>query len=262
MRARLDGAVVVVTGAAMGQGHAHARRCAAEGADLVLGDIRDGELATLAERLRADGTRVLARHLDVSDGEHWRDLVDAATAEFGTVTGLVNNAGIMSHGSVLDETPDDWARTIAVNQTGVFLGMQAVAPVMRAAGRGSIVNVASTLGRYASTVGFAYQATKGAVRMMSKSAALALGPAGIRVNTVLPGLVDTPFLGNSRDTGALDDPIGRTPLGRIAEPEEIAAVAAFLLSDEASYVNGAEIVVDGGMTAGSLRSLKPAVVTS
>lgn len=258
MAGQLDGAVVVISGAALGQGRAHAQRCAAEGAALVLGDIRDEELFVLADKLRAEGAAVLARRLDVSAVDEWRDVVTAGAEHFGTITGLINNAGIMSHGSVLDETPEAWARTVAVNQTGVFLGMQAVAPVMRLAGRGSIVNVASTLGRYASTVGFAYQATKGAIRMMSKSAALTLGPDGIRVNTVLPGLVDTPFLGDSRKNGALADPISRTPLGRIAAPEEIAAVAAFLLSDSASYMSGAELVVDGGMTAGSLRSLKPA----
>ncbi|WP_168582716.1 SDR family NAD(P)-dependent oxidoreductase [Gephyromycinifex aptenodytis] len=257
MTKRLEGAVVLITGAALGQGNAHARRMAAEGAHLVLGDIRVDDLETLASELRSDGTRVLAGRLDVADPDDWSSLVQDATAEFGTITGLVNNAGIMSRGSVLDETLEDWMRTLAVNQTGVFLGLQSVAPIMQKAGRGSIVNVASTLGRYASTVGFAYQATKGAMLMMSKSAALSLGPSGVRVNTILPGLVDTPFLADSKERGALADPVSRTPLGRIGKAEELASVAAFLISDDAAYMSGAELVVDGGMTSGSLQSLKP-----
>ncbi len=255
MAGRLEGRTVVITGAAVGQGRAHARRCVADGANVVLGDIQTDELQSVAEDLRGEGGNVVAQRLDVASESDWSALVEAGVAAFGRIDGLINNAGIMSAGSAMETTADEWARTIAVNQTGAMLGMQACAPAMTKGG--SIVNVASTLGFYASTVGFAYQATKGALRMMSKSAALSLAPKGIRVNTVMPGLVDTPFLGDNKETGALADPISRTPLGRIAQPEEIASVAAFLLSDDASYMTGTELVVDGGMTAGSNKSLKP-----
>jgi NAD(P)-dependent dehydrogenase (short-subunit alcohol dehydrogenase family) len=257
MPPRLAGQVVLITGAAVGQGHAHALRCTEEGAAVVLGDVQTGPLTELQEQLTNAGHDALAVGLDVSSPASWDAAADQALARFGRVTGLVNNAGIMSPGTVLDEDLDVWTRTLAVNQTGVFLGMRTIAPLIVDAGGGSIVNVASTLGRFASMVGFAYQATKGAMRMMTKSAALTLGQQGVRVNTMLPGVVHTPFIGDALETGALADPIARTPLGRIATPEEMASVAAFLLSDDASYVNGAELVVDGGMTAGSVRSLKP-----
>lgn len=256
MEHRLDGHVVLITGAAVGQGRSHALRCVQEGAAVVLGDVQVDAVRAVAQQLTDAGHDALGLELDVSSLESWQHVLAETLARHCKITGLINNAGIMSPGGVLDEDHTVWQRTLAVNQTGAFLGMQTIAPAIIDSGGGSIVNVASTLGRYASMVGFAYQATKGAIRMMSKSAALTLGSQGVRVNTILPGVVETPFIGNALDTGQLADPIARTPLGRIAQPEEMASVAAFLLSDDASYVNAAEIVVDGGMTAGSVRSLK------
>lgn len=241
----------------MGQGEAHARLLAQAGAAVVLGDIDGLRGRAVAEDIRAAGGRALFVELDVSNPVHWENMVVEATGTFGRITGLVNNAGITSQGDVLTCTEETWHRVIGVNQTGVFLGMKTVAPSIIAAGGGAIVNTSSTLGFYASPAAYAYQATKGAVRTMTKSAALSLGVQGVRVNAVFPGLVDTPFIDHHRGNNALDNSISRTPLGRIAQPSEISQAVAFLLSDDASYINGAELVVDGGMTAGSLGSLSP-----
>lgn len=255
---RLQDKVVVISGAAQGQGSAHAWACAREGASVVLGDINLDDGAAVAAAIRAEGMSAVFGRLDVTSSADWDTVVTLARREFGPVTCLVNNAGIASSAGVVDTSDDEWARTVAVNQTGMFLGIRQVAPAISAAGGGSIVNIASTLGFFASPVGFAYQATKGAIRMMSKSAALSLAPDGIRVNTVLPGLVDTPFLDDLRSVGALENSIRRTPLARTAQPHEISAAVLFLLSDDSSYMTGAELVVDGGMTAGSTGSLQPA----
>lgn len=246
----------------MGQGEAHARILSAAGAAVVLGDIDTVKGQQVADEITRGGGRARFVKLDVSQAADWAKIVAEAITAFGKVTGLVNNAGISAPGTVLECEDEVWQRLIAVNQTGVFHGMKTVAPAIIDAGGGAIVNTSSTLGYFASPTAYAYQATKGAVRTMSKSAALALGPQGVRVNAVFPGLVDTPFIDRHRGNSALDNSISRTPLGRIAQPEEISQVVLFLLSDEASYVNGAEIVVDGGMTAGSLGSLSPVKVAS
>ena len=181
----------------------------------------------------------------------------AVEAEFGRIDGLINNAGISLPDDVVSTDDGTWEKILGVNQMGPFLGMQAVAPVMMKNGGGSIVNIASTLGQYAPATAFAYQATKGAVRMMSRSAALRLAQHGIRVNTVLPGLVDSDFIAGHEHTGALGNSMARIPLGRLGNPEEVSAAVLFLLSDEASYVTGAELIVDGGLISGSASSLKP-----
>ncbi|MBH0119785.1 SDR family oxidoreductase, partial [Rhodococcus sp. CX] len=218
-----------------------------------------GEAA--AESMRGAGHDALFHPVDVTSSADWAAAADAVRSRFGRIDGLVNNAGIPSNGDVLGTTDEEWARTVSINQTGMFLGMRTIAPVIKESGGGSIVNVASTLGFFASRVGFAYQATKGAVRMMTKSAALALAPDGIRVNTVLPGLVDTPFLDGLRRVGGLADSVARTPVGRLADPREISQGVVFLLSDESSYMTGSELVIDGGLTAGSAGSLQPTTTT-
>lgn len=253
----LDGRVVVVTGAARGQGLAHATAAALAGATVVMGDVDDERGAQEAARLVANGGDVVFCHLDVAREQDWRSVVDDTMAAHGRIDGLVNNAGISLGGTVLDTSREIWDKVVGVNQVGVWLGMSTVAPHMVDAGRGAIVNVASTLGVFASPVSFVYQATKGAVRMMTKSAALALGPHGVRVNTVLPGLVDTDFIATHKKIGAIDQSLSRIPLGRIADASEISQTVLFLLGDGASYVNGAELVVDGGLIAGSLGSLTP-----
>lgn len=255
MSHRLDHKVIVISGAAQGQGRAHSRLLAEAGAKVVLGDIDVASGRELAAEINAAGGAALFVKLDVSATGDWQNIVDVAVETFGGVHGLVNNAGITSSGDVLSCDDETWRRVIEVNQGGVFLGMRAVAPAIIESGGGAIVNTASTLGFHASPAAFAYQATKGAVRTMTKSAALSLGVRGVRVNSVFPGLVDTPFIDHHRDNQALNNSVARTPLGRIAQPEEISHAVLFLLSDAASYINGAELVVDGGMTAGSLGSL-------
>lgn len=261
MTERLDGKVLVITGAAQGQGLAHTRACAGEGARIVLADVDADAGEAGARALRDAGAEAVFVRTDVTAAEDWHALAERAVAEFGRIDGLVNNVGVPSGGDVLSTSDDEWARTVAINQTAMFLGMRTIAPYLRDTGGGAVVNISSTLGFFASRAGFAYQATKGAIRMMTKSAALALAPDGIRVNTVLPGLVNTPFLDGLRKTGGLADSIARTPAGRPAEPGEISQGVVFLLADESSYVTGSELVIDGGMTAGSFASLQPTTST-
>jgi 3alpha(or 20beta)-hydroxysteroid dehydrogenase len=240
---RLDGKVVLVTGGARGQGAAEGRRCAAEGATVVLTDVLDDEGAATAAAI---GVRAEYRHHDVTDPAAWTAVADGVLDRHGRIDVLVNNAGVFRILGLLDTDPQEWDRIVAVNQTGVFLGMRAVAPAMMAAGRGSIVNISSMAGLQG-TSALAYSATKWAVRGLTRSAARELGPHGVRVNSVHPGLIDTAMLdelGDRRSAVAQ-----RVPLGRVATADEVADLVLFLASDESSYCTGHEFVVDGGMTA-------------
>jgi NAD(P)-dependent dehydrogenase (short-subunit alcohol dehydrogenase family) len=248
---RLAGKVVLITGAARGQGEAAARLCAAEGASVVLGDV----LTDLGEAVAADiGAAARFVKLDVSSEADWERAVGVATTEFGGLHGLLNNAGIFRP-ETLDETaPDLWDHVIAVNQRGPYLGMRAAAPAMRASGGGSIVNVASILSTLGSLsgAGFAYCGTKGAILAMTKAAAMGLAVDGIRVNSLHPGPIDTPM---NDDAPGNANPEARaameaeTALNRFGRADEVAWAALFLLTDEASYMTGSEITVDGGFTA-------------
>lgn len=253
----LESKVVIVTGAAKGQGLSHARLAAERGARVIAADVDEALGRSAVDELVADGLDVAFHALDVSSQDHWDRLAGWVESTYGGVDGLVNNAGISVSNNVLDTTMDIWNKILGVNQVGPYLGMHTIAPIMARAGRGAIVNVASTLGVFASPTAFAYQATKGAVRMMTKSAALSLADSGIRVNTVLPGLVDTDFIARHKTSGALDASVNRIPLRRVGEPHEISQAVLFLLSDEASYITGAELVVDGGLISGSVGSLEP-----
>lgn len=253
---KLEDKVVLVTGGAQGQGRAHAARCAAEGATVVVTDI-DAELGQKAvQDLTEAGHTAVFHTLDVADSANWDEVISRVVEQFGRLDALVNNAGIASANDVRNATDEEWTRTLSINQSGVFFGIRAAAAAIAESGGGAIVNVSSTLGFFASPVGFAYQATKGAIRMMTKSAALSLAKDGIRVNTVLPGLVDTPFLDDLKKVGGLADSTKRIALGRLAQAEDIANAVVFLLSSEASYITGSELVVDGGLTAGSIGSLQ------
>jgi 3alpha(or 20beta)-hydroxysteroid dehydrogenase len=249
---RLDGKVAIVTGGARGQGEAEVRLFAREGAKVVFGDVLDD----LGEKVAADlGGNAVYRHHDVRDEDAWSSLVDETQQRFGTVDVLVNNAGVLDFGTMTHETSlADYMRLIEINQVGPFLGMRAVIPVMLRAGRGSIVNISSTNGfsGYGGTI--AYTASKFAVRGMTKTAALEYGKAGIRINSIHPGGIDTPMtrpegLGEmtAEDQEAM---YGSFALGRVGQPEEVANLALFLASDESSYCTGAEFLVDGGMLAG------------
>ncbi len=247
---RLQGKVAIVTGAARGQGEAEARLFAAQGAQVILGDKVLGEVSVLAEELCAAHGAQAARAaaLDVAVASAWEDALALAEREFGGLDILVNNAGISGRAGILAMDFDDRDRVIAVNQTGTLLGMRAAIPAMLRRGGGSIVNISSIYGLVAASASPAYQASKAAIRMLSRAAALEFADQGIRVNIVMPGLVETAMvagiLPERRETR-----LRRTPMGRIASPMEIAQGVLFLASDEASFVTGAELVMDGGYTA-------------
>lgn len=245
---RLAGKTALITGGARGQGAATARRFVAEGARVIIADVLDDEGKQLAGELGAD-----YRHLDVSEEDDWAEVIGSLDA----VTVLVNNAGILHFAPLAETSLADYQRVIGVNQIGTFLGMRAVVPGMIAAGGGSIVNTSSIEGLAAAPLLVAYTASKFAIRGMTKAAALELGPSGIRVNSVHPGMIDTQMLPTALGGITVDlSRIGRKlALRRVGQDEEIANVTVFLASDESSYCTGAEFVADGGATAGHALSV-------
>jgi NAD(P)-dependent dehydrogenase (short-subunit alcohol dehydrogenase family) len=237
---RLAGKVAIVTGGGRGIGHAVAELFAEEGARVIVGDIEDPE--------PFDDARIVARSLDVTDLAQWDQLVAGIEDEHGGPDVLVNNAGLVGSYAALHEIDlDDWSRIVDVNQTGTFYGMRVAVPAMRRRGGGAIVNVSSMWGIIGASGVAAYQASKGAVRLMTKNAALTYAADKIRVNSVHPGIVDTPMV-RAQDTEITAQIVGRTPLGRIAEPREVAYGALFLACGESSYMTGTELVIDGGYT--------------
>jgi 3alpha(or 20beta)-hydroxysteroid dehydrogenase len=238
---KLDNEVVLVSGGARGMGEAHARALIAEGARVIIADILDETGEALAHELGENAAFV---HLDVTQEQSWADAIGAAEKAFGTVTVLVNNAGIATAGPIEQYTLEMWNAIIAVNQTGVFLGIRAVVPGMKKLRHGSIINISSVEGLRGGAFLHGYVASKFAVRGLTKSASQELGGYGIRVNSVHPGFIETPM------TAGIDSKQLQIPLHRGARPEEVSRMIVFLASDDASYSTGAEFVVDGGMTAG------------
>jgi NAD(P)-dependent dehydrogenase (short-subunit alcohol dehydrogenase family) len=247
---RLRGRVAIVSGAAGGIGHAVARRLAEEGAGVVLGDL-DGEACTSAaaavNHLALPG-KAVGCQLDVTRPADWTRAVQLARRRFGYPNVLVNNAGTVGIHGLEGVTEEEWSRVVDVCQRGSWLGMQATVPCMHLAGGGAIVNLVSVLGLVGSTAAFAYHAAKGAVRSMTAAAAVQLAPQRIRVNGVYPGMVDTPMTRHLPEEFVAEF-VRATPMGRKATPEEVASAVLFLVSDEASYITGGELVVDGGYTA-------------
>lgn len=243
---RFDGRVALVTGAASGIGKATALRLASEGAAVAVADIQDALGEEVVAAIAASGGRAIYLHLDVSSEASWEAAVARTMGELGGLDVLVNNAGIGDNEALEVTSKATWDKVIAITQTSVFLGQKAASAPLKRSGRGSVVNVSSMFGIVG---GFgtspAYHAAKGAVRLLTKSTALAWAKAGVRVNSVHPGFVDTPILGTT-DREMLKN---LTPMGRLARPEELAALIVFLASDEASFITGAELVADGGYTA-------------
>jgi NAD(P)-dependent dehydrogenase (short-subunit alcohol dehydrogenase family) len=245
---RLDGKVAIVTGAAHGMGEAEARLFAKEGARVVVADVLGKEAEAVAANIRASGGNAIAATIDVTSEPEWVALIAKTLASYGRIDILVNNAGI-SGSSVGDpDGLEGWQRVIAVNQTSVFLGTKLAAEQMAKTGGGSIVNISSIMGFVGGPSGHpAYSASKGAVRIYTKSAAVRYGPLGVRVNSVHPGYM--PPMLNATNANERGEKIAATPLRRLGEPIEVAYGVLFLASDEASFVTGTELVIDGGYIA-------------
>jgi len=243
---RFQGKVALVTGGASGIGKATSLRLASEGASVVIADINAEAGQTVVDQITADGGKALFVSLNVTSEEAWNSAVAKTVETFGGLNLLVNNAGIGDARSIEDTTIEVWDKTIAVTQTSVFLGLKASSAALKATGNGSVVNISSIYGLVGgSAAGPAYQAAKGAVRLLTKNAALWWVEQGVRVNSVHPGFIDTPIL-----EGAPREALAATvPMKRLGKPEEIASMVTYLLSDEASFITGAEFAVDGGFTA-------------
>lgn len=254
MTGRVAGKVAVITGAASGLGAESARRLAREGAAVVLTDLAEAAGEALADSIAAGGaSAVFVRH-DVTDEGQWAAVVKTAADRFGRIDVLVNSAGVGSGEPLMEMSLEAWRRILSINLDGTFLGMRAVGPVMAQGGGGSIINLSSILGKVGQPGAAAYCASKGGVLMLSKAAALEWAPAGIRVNSVHPGYIDTPMvagaLQRSENGNVLRDLlISRHALGRLGVPREIADGVVFLASDESSFMTGSELVIDGGYTA-------------
>ena len=242
---RLAGRVAIISGGARGQGASHARRLAGEGASVICGDVQVDEGEAHAGACRADGLDVHFQRLDVTAPDDWASAVLAARQMYGRLDVLVNNAGIIHVNALTDETLDDWNATLTVNLTGTFLGIRAAVPLLRETGGGSIINVASIFGLVGAEGYGAYCASKGGIVALTKTAALELAPDGIRVNVICPGGVSTPMNEHEPEGGV----VPLTPLRRRAHVSEISGTVAFLASDDASFITGAELVIDGGFLA-------------
>ena len=249
---RLDGKVAIVTGAARGQGEAEARLFAAEGAKVVLADVLDAEGEVAAKDIGKNAKYV---HTDVSSEDDWANVI-AEAETFGPLSVLVNNAAILRFSSIAETTLDEYLQVIMINQVGTFLGMRSAIEPMKRAGGGSIINISSIDGIGSKNSLVSYSSSKGAVRSMTKTAALELGQFGIRVNSVHPGGVFTPMIGDIPKE-IFDAGHTQLALRRSADPVEIANMVLFLASEEASYCTGGEFVVDGGWLAGDINPFLP-----
>ncbi len=249
--ARLEGKVALISGGARGQGAVEARMFAEEGASVVIGDILDEQGRQTEAELQELGYNVTFVHLDVTSESDWDAAVQATIGAYGKLDILLNNAGILIRKNIEETTEEDWDRIFSINAKGVFLGTKAAIPAMRENGGGSIINISSTAGLVGSPNGSAsYTATKGAVRLFTKSTAIQHAREGIRCNSIHPGPIETDMIADTlNDPANLALRMQRLPLGRVGKPSEIAYGAIYLASDESSFVTGSELVIDGGTTA-------------
>ena len=247
---RLEGKVALISGGARGMGATEARLFASEGARVVLGDILEEHGQQVQAEVAESGGEAVFVRLDVTVESDWRRAVDTAVQRFGKLDILVNNAGIFDRSTVQSQTIESWDRVMGINAKGVFLGTKAAIPAMRDAGGGSIVNISSVAGLTGSIQATSYNTSKGAVRILTKSTAIQCASDGIRCNSVHPGPIETTMLDEvflnsevraQRETGI--------PMGRFGTMEDVAKGVLFLASDEASYMTGSELVIDGGLTA-------------
>ena len=246
MAGKLEGKVALITGAGRGQGLAEARLFHAEGADVVLADVRYDDRGSLEREFAQNG---LVVDLDVGEASQWQAVVESARQRFGGIDVLINNAGIVApSASIIDLDLDLYARVIRVNQIGPLLGIKFVAPSIIDRGGGAIVNISSIAGLGAIAGAAPYVSSKFATRGLTKVAAIELGPHNIRVNSIHPGGVDTPMLRGSESAKRINYEPKNLPLGRIAQPEEVARLALFLACSDSSYCTGSEFVIDGGQT--------------
>ena len=247
---RVAGKVALISGGAGGIGAATAKLLAKEGAAVVIADLLDDEGRATETSIAKSGGRALFVNLDVTSEDSWNSAVQFAVSSFGKLDILVNNAGVSHRTGVEKTTSEAWDNVMDVNAKGVFLGTKAAIPEMRKAGGGSIINISSIYGMVGSVTSAAYHASKGAVRIFNKSTAIQYASENIRANSVHPGFVDSPMTRTHHDKPNIhEERVAKMPLGRMGLPEDIAAGILYLASDESSFVTGAELVIDGGMTA-------------
>jgi len=247
---RLENKVALISGGARGMGAVEAKLFAEEGAKVIIGDILEEEGRKVEAEINEAGGECVFVLLDVSSEEAWQNAVNEAVSRYGKLDILVNNAGIYRAHNVEETTSDEWDQVMDINAKGVFLGTKHAIPAMRDAGGGSIVNISSVAGLVGSRATSAYNASKGAVRLLTKSTAIQYASDGIRANSVHPGTIETPMTeGFLADPSMRQDRMDRTPIGRLGKPEDVAYGALFLASDEASFMTGSELVIDGGRTA-------------
>jgi 3(or 17)beta-hydroxysteroid dehydrogenase len=248
---RLQGKIALISGGARGMGAVEARLFAKEGAKVTIGDVLEDEGRKLEAEINATGGVALFVHLDVTHEADWQKAVEATVNRFGKLDVLVNNAGISGRGRVEDTAVEEWDRVMDVNAKGVFLGTKVAIPAMRQGGSGSIINISSQLGLVGTDHSSPqYQASKGAVRLLTKATAIQYAQEGIRANSVHPGPIVTPMTEAARaDPERYQLMLSRVPLGCYGQPEDVAYGVLYLASDEARWVTGSELVIDGGWTA-------------
>ena len=247
---RLENKVALISGGARGMGAVEAKLFAEEGAKVIIGDMLEDEGRKVEAEINESGGECVFVFLDVSSEESWKNAVNEAVSRYGRLDILVNNAGIYRAHNVEETTVDEWDQVMDINAKGVFLGTKHAIPAMREAGGGSIVNISSVAGLVGSRETTAYTASKGAVRLLTKSTAIQYASDGIRANSVHPGTIETPMTeGLLAEEGKRAERTNRTPLKRLGRSEDVAYGALFLASDEASFMTGSELVIDGGRTA-------------